>query len=82
MANWDFKLELKDVFHNEDLSFEEKRDEIVDRINSAPFMDEDDGELVDIVEELAGTETIPEFDRAWSWFYDWADFARVWVETQ
>lgn len=29
MAHWEYKLRLKDIWHDEDMLFEEKRDEIV-----------------------------------------------------
>lgn len=31
MPRWDHKLHLEDVFHNDDLTFEQRRDEIVRR---------------------------------------------------
>jgi hypothetical protein len=79
---WQHKLQLGDVFHNDALTIAQKRDEIVHRIKVSNFYDEDhDGELVDIIDELSGIETVDEFDWVWDRFYDWADFNRVWVET-
>lgn len=79
---WDHKLQLGDVFHNEDMTFEQRRDEIVRRIKAAKFYDEDDHLLVDIVESLecSGSD-MGEFDYFWNEFYDYCDDRRIWVET-
>lgn len=82
MPEWSYKLQLGDVFHNEDMALAEIRDVVVARIKRAPFYDENhDGELTEIVDELAEVEDVDEFDAVWDRFYDWADFNRVWVET-
>jgi hypothetical protein len=79
---WNHKLQLGDVFHNEALTIEQKRNEIVHRIKVSNFYDEEnDGELWEIVDELSGVQDVDEFDAVWDRFYDWADYARVWVET-
>lgn len=81
MATWLHTLRLADVFHNDDMTREQRRDAIVERIRSAPFYDEDDFELVGTVDELAETDTAEYMDQVWDAFYDWADINRVWVET-
>lgn len=81
MAVWLYTLRIKDVFYNEGMSFEEKRDEIVKRIKASDFWNSDDLVLVIIVDGLAGSEDTEEFDGWWSTFYDYADYYRVWVET-
>ena len=78
---WLHKLRLADVFHNDDLTLEQRRDEIVRRIKAAPFYDEEDYDLFYIVDELADTDTAEWMDQVWDAFYDWADINRVWVET-
>lgn len=80
---WDHRLQLGDVFHNEDMPFEQRRDEIVRRIKAARFYRTDDRSLSldDIVDELADAEDYDEFDDAWDSFYDYADVHRIWVET-
>lgn len=78
---WLHKLRLADVFHNEAYTREQRRDEIVRRIRAARFYDEEACELVEIVDELAETDTAEYMDQVWDAFYDWADDHRVWVET-
>lgn len=81
---WDRKLRLADVFRNEDMSFEERRDAIVARIRAtAWFKGYGEGDdLPQFVEELAGTQTPDEFDGPWDCIYDQADADRVWIETR
>ena len=81
MPSWSYVLKLSDVFHDEDMPFLDKRDEIVKRIRAAKFFSDRDLDLVEIVEALAATSDVPSFDYEWSGFYDWADHNRVWVET-
>ena len=81
MPTWKYKLQLADVWRNDDLTFIERRDEVVRRIKDSQFWDEDDTELYDIVDELADTDTPDYFDQVWDAFYDWADAERVWVAT-
>ena len=78
---WGHRLNLGDVFHDDDLTFEAKRDEIVCRIKAARWYDEDDTTLWSLVDELADTEHIDEFDVVWDHLYDWFDAERVWVVT-
>lgn len=80
--DWDHKLLLGDVFHNEEMSFEQRRDAITARIRKARFYDVDDLTLWEIVAGLANAEDTDEFDYWWDEFYNWCDWGkRVWVET-
>jgi hypothetical protein len=82
MGLWLHKVRLKDVFHNDDLSFEERRDETVRRFNLVRrhhFPEDLDLEL--LLEELAEAPDPDEFDIVWDSIYDWCDDYRVWVET-
>jgi hypothetical protein len=81
MAIWHPTLRLGDIFHDDDMPFEAKRDEIVRRIKAQKFWNPDDFELSDTMEGLEEAEDANEFDEAWADFYDWADAHRVWVET-
>lgn len=81
MPIWNHTLQLADIFHDDDLTLEQKRDEIVRRIKASPFWDEDDTTLTDVVHLLELTDCVEEFDAVWDEFYDWADAARVWVAT-
>lgn len=78
---WTHKLNLADVFHDDALTFEVKRDTIVRRIKAARFYDADNWTLFGIVDELADTTDVEDFDYVWSEFYDWADAERVWIST-
>jgi hypothetical protein len=81
---WDGTLRLADVFHNDNLTFEQKRDAIVQRVRATAWFkgkDESD-DLVYLVEELAETEDNASFNLLWSDLYDFADADRVWIETR
>jgi hypothetical protein len=86
-AKWQYKLNVADVFHDEDKPFEEIRDAVVERIKRAPFYEAEPttpamDDLWCLVDELADTDTQSYFDMVWSAFYDWCDVdKRVWVET-
>jgi hypothetical protein len=82
--SWEHQLKLADVFHNDDLTFEQKRDEIVRRIRASAWFRgcHKDDDLVCTVEELADTEDVPAFDYVWDAIYDLADADRVWIETR
>jgi hypothetical protein len=87
MPNWNHALEVADVFHNADLSFEQIRNVIVERIRDAEWYKEyvanyfDGDMLEEIVDNLAETDTESAFNNWWDCFYDWADENRVWVAT-
>jgi hypothetical protein len=80
---WAHKINLADVFHNDDLTFEQKRDTIVRRIRAtAWFKQYDDwADLPQFVEELADAADGDEFDGPWDCIYDIADADRVWIAT-
>lgn len=77
---WKHTLNLKDIFHNDEVSATDRQAIIVDRIKRSKFWDENDLELVEIVDELAEAEVGDE--GPWDGFYDWADQNRVWVATR
>lgn len=90
MPTWLHKLELSDVFHDDDKSFEDKRDAIVERITSSSWYQDrmessiilkEKDVLLGIVEDLIFASDYDEFDDVWNDFYDWCDAKRVWVET-
>lgn len=82
MPRWDHTLDIKDIFHNPEMSFEEKRDEIVSRIKASGFYAWDDYDLNDIVWCLQHATDAAEWDEDWDHFYDWTDENRVWVITR
>ena len=82
--SWAHHINLADVFHNDDPTFEEKRDAIVRRIRATMWFKgcHQDDDLVYLVEELAETEDSTSFDDLWDDFYDIADADRVWITTR
>lgn len=83
MPTWSETINLRDVFHNDELDFTKKRDAIVRRVRrSAWFKDYDEfDELPQLVEELSETTSGDEFDQPWGCIYDIADADRVWIAT-
>lgn len=83
---WKLNIDLKDIFHNDELSFEQIRDETVKRLKDSGWLglaeDEyEEEQLFNLFEELELTETPDEFDEVWSYVYDEADDYRVWIGT-
>lgn len=85
MASWNYTLKLADIFRNEDMTFEESRDEIGRRIKKAVFykkaVADGDYDLESIVIDIECADSVEEFDDYWEEFYNWCDDARVWVAT-
>lgn len=87
-TKWDITLNLKDCFHNDQMTFEQRRDAIVSRIEDAPWYkgfasDSVHGEsLEDIVHLLKWSDDSDEFNEHWDTFYDWCDAGKmIWVDT-
>jgi hypothetical protein len=82
---WDRTIHLADVFHNEAMSFEERRDAIVRRLRDSRWLRDDHPDEDDVlrlfIEELSETGDVPEFDQVFSEVYDIADVERVWIDT-
>ena len=82
MNRWKHKVDVSDVFHDDDLTLGEKAQTIATRL--ARFTGDDDTMLDELLEELcdAGHEgDVRWFDSTWSGIYDWADSERVWITT-
>lgn len=80
---WKYTINLADVFHSDTLTFEQKRDVIVERLRNSQWF-KTKGEFDDLpqfVDELAGTSDEDAFDGVWSSIYDEADADRVWIKT-
>jgi hypothetical protein len=80
---WDRRVNVADVFHNEAMTFEQRRDAIARRLRASDWLagrDMFDG-LVLAVEGLEQAEDADEFDGWWDEIYDHADADRVWIET-
>lgn len=81
---WDRTVNLSGVFHNEEMTFAERRDAIVRRLRASGWLDDRDefDELVEAVEGLEQAEDAEEFDSWWDEVYDHADADRVWIQTR
>lgn len=83
--HWEFNLDVSDVFHNEALSFEQIRDDVVARIRASRWYARYGGEgtdLGDVVDELAETDSVDHFDWTWNEIYNHADKDRCWITTR
>lgn len=84
-AAWKHKVDVSDIFRNEDLYFEQRRDQIVERLRKSRAIKEetDNGqELELLVDELAETDDVPYFDMVWHAIYDLADDRKwLWINT-
>jgi hypothetical protein len=79
---WDRKLNVADVFRNDEMSFEERRDAVVARIRRSGWIETGNWNLSHLVDGLASAEAVEEFDGWWDEIYDEADADRVWIETR
>lgn len=80
---WKTTVKLQDVFHNDDLAFEEKRDLIVKRIRESnwDFYSENWDAVEEALDNLAESADVQEFDAWWTDIYNYADLDRVWIAT-
>ncbi len=80
---WDRKISLGDVFHNDEMTFTERRDAIVARIKGSGWMKlhEHDSEFETILEQMSSMDDPDDFDYWWDELYDYADDERVWIDT-
>ena len=82
-ARWLETVRLGDVWRNESMTFEQRRDEIVRRVKASNWYRSTDSsvELPDVVDDLAHATDASRFDFAWRYLYDIADWDRVWIDT-
>jgi hypothetical protein len=81
---WDRKIRLADVWRNEAMTFEQRRDAIVRRLRVSSWVkgcDEFD-ELPQAIGELSEVADANAFDEVWDLIYDLADADRVWIDTR
>lgn len=86
MGTWKHKLNISDVFRNNEVDLAHKTEIIVGRIKKSSWYEEANynGELENLLEELtdAGKEDNVEWwDSVWNGFYDIADDEKIWVGT-
>ncbi len=83
MSNrWKYTVRgVKDAINDDDLSFEETRDRVVSALRSSSWFRSADEyhDLPDLVEELAETVEVEEFDAVLEAIYDGADYDRAWI---
>jgi hypothetical protein len=78
MAEWKQTVKIGDIWNDDSLRFEDQRDQIVERLRT--LKDDEDGDLTEIIDELAETYDVEEFDAVWSGLYDYADAVRIWID--
>jgi hypothetical protein len=81
---WDLTLDVSPWYHNEELTFEQRRDAIVRKIRNSPWPKHNE-ELEEILAELAEVRDEDEFNFIWDDLYDIADLDphyRVWIKTR
>lgn len=85
MAQWKYTVNIADIWNNDELPFEERRDEIVKRIRASDWYKvrnaTDLSELFSLTEDLEVSDTPDEFDEYWNLLYDEADADRCWIAT-
>lgn len=83
---WEREISVADLFHNDRLTFEQRRDAIANRLKDSPWYTsadkaEFDG-VYDTVHELANAEDAEEFNGWWDELYVLADIDRVYIKTR
>ena len=81
---WKHKVSVADVFHDEDLPFEKRRDGVVLALRMSPATSDglEGEELIVLLEDLAETTNTVEFDSVWDDIYNLADGGKwMWIET-
>lgn len=77
---WDHTFHIADIWKNDELTFEQRRDAITKRMRRQPWFEvfeEDCG----IISDLEAAEDPDDWDEWWDQFYDWCDDGkRVWVK--
>jgi hypothetical protein len=81
--SWEHTINLGGVFHNESLTFTDRRDAIVRILRASKWVRDTDefGRLAEVVDNVADAEDVTEFDGWWDELYDLADYDRVWINT-
>lgn len=83
MSEWTYKINLGRSFDPIDGSFSEHRDRVVAVIRNSAWQrgSQYSSDLTDLVERLADTAYIAEFDDVLDEIYDLADDDCCWIET-
>lgn len=83
MPRWLYKVDVKNVFYDDELTFEQKKRAIVLRLKRSEWVRSKNewDDLVMLVEELEDSADVKEFDFVWDAIYDEADYDRCWIAT-
>lgn len=81
---WAETIDLKDIFNQDSMMFEDRRDSIVGQIRLSRWYkdSEECSELRECVDGISQSEDEEEFDQYWDELYDMADYGRVWINTR
>ena len=81
---WAFTVRFAPIFHDESLTFEERRDQLVGILRRSTWFKilGESGRLADIADGLADADDVEEFDGWWDELYDEADYDRAWIVTR
>lgn len=80
---WRMTIDLSDIWRNDDLGFEEKRDAVVERVSRSGWLESYDDvfdALATAIEGIKYADSFEEFDGWWDEIYDHADVDRVWIK--
>jgi hypothetical protein len=84
LTDWRHHIWLGDVFHDDSLSFEERRDAIVARLREDTWIADHDSppfKARQAIGKMSDAEESDAFDAAWDLMYDWADQNKCWIDT-
>lgn len=90
MVHWQCKLNVKDLFHNEGLTVEQKAQQISERLlgkieewrGNGSLQDYECDDIRDLAIDLKDAKDAEEFDDIWEGIYEWADYGhRLWIAT-
>ena len=81
---WSMTLNLRGIFHNEQMTLEQRRDGIVAAVRASRWLHiaQDPEGLEEVLDELSGVDESGWFDAVWDQLYDHANIDRVWIETR
>lgn len=77
---WAHRVDVSDIFHNEALTFKQRRDHIVTRLRASAWHRNSET-VQELTDELADAQNGDELDGPWDGLYDEAAHDRVWIRT-
>jgi hypothetical protein len=81
MIPWRYSLDVSDVWKSANLTFDQQKAEIVNRLKRHVWYFENEELREEVVPGIAAATNVYEFDKWWDILYDLADEDRVWVAT-